>query len=70
MIRRSPPKSGRMDKPAGGKMKDLKFIPSGKVYLTPGQKQARYIRMLERWVMVLGPACIILAAGFGIAVIS
>lgn len=51
-------------------MKDLKFIPSGKVYLTPGQKQARYIRMLERWVMVLGPACIILAAGFGIAVIS
>lgn len=51
-------------------MRDLKLMPVEKVYLTPGQKQARYIRMLERWVMVLGPACIILAASFGIAVIS
>jgi hypothetical protein len=25
-----------------------------KMYLTPGQKQARYIRMLENWVIVLG----------------
>lgn len=25
-----------------------------RTYLTPGQKQARYIRMLENWVIVLG----------------
>ncbi len=51
-------------------MRDLKFIPPGKVYLTPGQKQARYIRLLERLVIALGFACIVLVAGFGIAVIS
>lgn len=44
MIKRSPPKSGRLDKPAGGEMKDLKFIPTGKVYLTPGQRQARFLK--------------------------
>lgn len=38
-------------------MKDLKFIPTGKVYLTPGQRQARYIRMLERWVAALAVVC-------------
>ena len=27
-------------------MKDMKQMPAGKVYLTPGQRQARYIRML------------------------
>ena len=52
-----------MDKP-GGIMRNLRFIPVGKVYLTPGPKQARYIRMLERWVVALGFACIILLAGF------
>ncbi len=41
-------------------MKDLKFIPTGKVYLTPGQRQARYIRMLERWVAALAVFCGIL----------
>lgn len=41
-------------------MKDIKQIPTGKVYLTPGQRQARYIRMLERWVLTLGGACIAL----------
>ena len=43
-----------------GEMKDLKFIPTGKVYLTPGQRQARYIRMLERWVAALAVFCGIL----------
>ena len=57
MIKRSPPKSGRLDKPAGGEMNDWKFIPTGKVYLTPGQRQARYIRMLERWVAALAVFC-------------
>lgn len=45
---------------AGGKMKDLKFMPRGKVYLTPGQRQARYIRMLERWVVALEGVCVTL----------
>lgn len=43
-------------------MKDIKFMPIGKVYLTPGQRQARYIRQLERAVLVLGAVCIGLAA--------
>ncbi len=60
MIKRNPPESGRLDKPAGGKMKDLKFMPRGKVYLTPGQRQARYIRMLERWVVALEGVCVTL----------
>ncbi len=42
-------------------MKDLRFMPVGKVYLTPGQRQARYIRQLERTVLVLGSACLFLA---------
>lgn len=39
-------------------MKDIKFMPIGKVYLTPGQRQARYTRQLERAVLVLGTACV------------
>lgn len=46
-------------------MKDLRFMPVGKVYLTPGQRQARYIRQLERTVLVLGSACIFLAVVAG-----
>ena len=38
-------------------MKDMKQMPAGKVYLTPGQRQARYIRMLERWVAALTVFC-------------
>ena len=41
-------------------MKDIKQMPAGKVYLTPGQRQARYILMLERWVLVLWSVCIAL----------
>lgn len=41
-------------------MKDMKQIPTGKVYLTPGQRQARYIRILERWVLLLWGVCIAL----------
>ncbi len=41
-------------------MKDLKFMPRGKVYLTPGQRQARSIRMLERWVVALEGVCVTL----------
>ncbi|MCI8659579.1 MAG: hypothetical protein HFG54_04945 [Lachnospiraceae bacterium] len=51
-------------------MRDLRFMPPGKVYLTPGQKQARYIRLLEHLVIALGFACIILVVSFGIAVVS
>lgn len=54
----------------GGTMRNLSFMPVGKVYLTPGQKQARYIRQLERWVVALGITCVFLAADLGIAVIS
>ncbi|MCI8865606.1 MAG: hypothetical protein HFG60_10045 [Lachnospiraceae bacterium] len=43
-------------------MRNLRYKPVGRVYLTPGQKQARYIRQLERWVAVLGGICIFLAA--------
>lgn len=42
-------------------MRKMEFEAIGKVYLTPGQKQARYIRQLERAVLVLGSACIFLA---------
>ena len=41
-------------------MKNLRFMPVRKVYLTPGQKQARYIRQLERAVLVLGGTTIFL----------
>ena len=51
-------------------MRNLSFMPVGKVYLTPGQRQARYIRQLERWVVALGITCVFLAADLGIAVIS
>lgn len=50
-------KAGPADKPEGGTMRNLRFIPTGKIYLTPGQKQARYIRMLERWVVALAVVC-------------
>lgn len=46
--------------------RDLRFIPTGKIYLTPGQKQARYIRQLERTVLVLAGACIFLTIVAGI----
>lgn len=42
------------------------FESIGKVYLTPGQRQARYIRQLERTVLVLGSVCIFLAVAAGI----
>ncbi|MCI8659702.1 MAG: hypothetical protein HFG54_05590 [Lachnospiraceae bacterium] len=51
-------------------MRNLSFMPVGKVYLTPSQKQARYIRQLERWVAALGIICVILIVSFGIVVIS
>lgn len=46
-------------------MKNLRFTPVGRVYLTPGQRQARYIRQLERTVLVLGGTCIFLAVAAG-----
>lgn len=49
--------------------RDLRFIPTGKIYLTPGQKQARYIRMLEHWVVILAILFVILFIAFGIAVV-
>lgn len=42
-------------------MEKPRYEPVEGVYLTPGQKQARYIRQLERAVLVLGSACIFLA---------
>lgn len=41
-------------------MRKMEFEAIGKVYLTPGQKQARYIRQLERAVLVLGGTTIFL----------
>ena len=35
-------------------MRDPNMCFIDRTYLTPGQKQARYIRMLENWVIVLG----------------
>lgn len=51
-------------------MKDIQFMPIGKVYLTPGQRQARYIKQLERAVLVLGIVCIGLVIVAGILWIS
>lgn len=42
-------------------MRNLEFEAIGKVYLTPGQKQARYIRQLEQAVLVLGGSTLFLA---------
>lgn len=47
-------------------MKDLRFMLIDMVYLTPGQRQARYIRKLERAVLVLGGTCIFLAVAAGL----
>lgn len=46
------------------------YEPIGKVYLTPGQRQARYIRQLERAVLVLGGACIFLAIVAGVLFVA
>ena len=54
----------------GGEMKDLRFMPVGKVYLTPGQRQSRYIRQLERAVLVLAGTCIFLAIVAGMLWVS
>lgn len=51
-------------------MKNLEFEAIGKVYLTPGQKQERYIRQLERAVLVLAGACIFLGFAAGILWVS
>lgn len=60
-----------MDKPErnGENMRTSKYDFLGKVYLTPGQRQARYIRMLERWVVILAVLFVILFIVFGITVI-
>ncbi len=42
-------------------MEKPRYEPVEGVYLTPGQKQARYIRQLERAVLALGSACLFLA---------
>lgn len=56
-------------KKGGETMRIWEYEYLGKVYLTPGQKQARYIRMLEHWVVILAILFVILFIAFGIAVI-
>lgn len=42
-------------------MRSLDFEPLGKIYLSPAQRQARYIKKLENLVTILGGLCIGLA---------
>lgn len=39
----------------------LDYEPLGRVYLSPAQRQARYIKKLENWITILGGLCIGLA---------